>query len=56
MKLGEMIKAYRQKRDLSLTETAEQIGIAKSTLHRIEVGKDCDLPSLFKLLNWMITE
>jgi transcriptional regulator with XRE-family HTH domain len=54
MKLGAMTIAYRQKHDLSLRDLSKDIGISYATLQRIEAGKDCDVRSFTKLLEWMM--
>jgi DNA-binding Xre family transcriptional regulator len=54
MKLGMLIIAHRQKHDLSLRELSKSIGISHATLQRIETGKDCDVRSFTKILEWMM--
>jgi transcriptional regulator with XRE-family HTH domain len=54
MKLGTILIAYRQKHDLSLRDLSSDIGISHATLQRIETGKDCDVRSFMKLLEWMM--
>ena len=52
--ISEMLKLYRQSRDLSMRDCAKEIGVSCATLCRIEAGKDCDMKSFSKLLNWLM--
>lgn len=57
MRVGIVLKKWRLLSDLDLRQAAAQIGIAHSTLGRLEEGK---LPphgdTVVKLLNWLFTE
>ena len=52
-KLGQLLLAYRQKKDIQARDLAKEIGVSASTLCRIERGKNPDVDSYLKILNWM---
>lgn len=52
--ISECIKLYRVKYEMGIRECAKEIGISAPTLSRIENGKDCDIKSFSKLLNWLM--
>jgi len=52
-KLGQLLLAYRQKKDIQARDLSKEIGISASTLCRIERGKNPDVDSYLKILNWM---
>lgn len=52
--ISEMLKLYRNTHGVSIRECSKEIGVSTATLSRIENGKDCDMKSLFKLLEWMM--
>lgn len=63
MRLGEVLKAFRESRPMhpsgivkgaSLQSIADEIGISKATLSRIERGKMCDAETLHKIHTWMM--
>lgn len=52
--LGEKLKKERLKRRLTQLQAAEQIGIAQTTLSKIELGRrKPDQRTLYKLLQWL---
>lgn len=55
MRLGAVLKKWRMLSGLEIREAADQIGIASSTLRRVEEGA---IPphgeTLIKLLNWLL--
>ena len=53
MKLGIMIKLYRQKNDLSARFMSKVLGISNATLSRLENGKKIDSDRLMKILLWV---
>jgi transcriptional regulator with XRE-family HTH domain len=62
MKLGEALKAYRLStlmhpsgivKGASLQSIADQIGISKATLSRIERGYECDSTTLMRIFNYL---
>jgi transcriptional regulator with XRE-family HTH domain len=53
MKIGEVIKSWRQKRDLGVREAAQTIGVSHGTISRIERGEQIDARTMMKLLNWL---
>jgi transcriptional regulator with XRE-family HTH domain len=48
-KVGEKVKLYRTKKQLTLQEFGEDIGLDKGNTHRLENGKNMTLLSLFKI-------
>jgi len=48
-----LARAHRSRRGLSMHEAAAQVGIAVSTISRIESGFSCDVRTLILLLRWM---
>ena len=55
MKLGDCLRAYRQKRDIGLRALAAEIGTSHATLARIESGHPCDQGTLVRVLIWLFT-
>jgi transcriptional regulator with XRE-family HTH domain len=53
MKIGEVIRSWRQKRDLGVREVAQIIGISHGTVSRIERGEQIDATTMIKLLRWL---
>jgi transcriptional regulator with XRE-family HTH domain len=53
MKLGELLRKWRAMSELDLKQAGAQIGIAASTLMRIEQGKVPDGETLLKLMSWI---
>lgn len=56
MTLGKMLKAYRDKFDLSQEKIAEEVGTSKPTISRIENGKEVSGSVMVRLLIWMMRE
>ena len=54
MKIGELIKAWRWREEISIREAAEQIGISHATLSRIERGHPMTGEHLAILLRWAL--
>lgn len=52
-KLGQLLLAYRQKKDIPAKDLAKEIGMSASSLCRIERGKKPDVDTYLKILNWM---
>lgn len=48
-KVGEKVKLYRTKKQLTLREFGEDIGLDKGNTQRLENGKNMTLVSLFKI-------
>lgn len=48
-KVGEKVKLYRTKKQLTLQEFGEDIGLDKGNTQRLENGKNMTLLSLFKI-------
>jgi transcriptional regulator with XRE-family HTH domain len=53
MNFGTVLKSYRQVNRLNLRNCAKRLGLAVSTLSRIENGKPIDQATLLLLINWM---
>lgn len=51
--LAKILKAYRQKYDISQQTIADELGVVRSTICRIEKGKPCDHEMTIKLINWI---
>ncbi len=56
MKLGEILKGWREDRGLTLKEAASRMGVSLPTLSRIEHGEQMDGETLAKLLVWVLQE
>lgn len=54
MQIGELVKAWRWREELSVREAAEKIGISHTTLSRIERGKPMTDEHLAVLLRWAL--
>jgi DNA-binding XRE family transcriptional regulator len=52
MRLGMLLKRYRQWEEINVRDMAAQLGISAATLSRIEGGKPMDGISLAKILKW----
>lgn len=53
MRLGEVIRAYRMHREISLRKLAGEIGIGAATLMRCEQAYALDAKTLLAILNWL---
>jgi transcriptional regulator with XRE-family HTH domain len=53
MKIGEVMRSWRQKRDLGVREAAQMIGVSHGTISRIERGEQIDATTMIKLLRWL---
>lgn len=56
MRLGKVLKAYRDSQFLSVRNMALEIGIPSSTYHRIEVGRsgnEIDAETWIIVTNWL---
>ena len=56
MRLGQMLRAWRDANRYGTRETAKEIGVSAATLNRVERGENCDARSLTKIINWMFQE
>jgi transcriptional regulator with XRE-family HTH domain len=56
MKLGDVLKKWRQMSDLTVRQAAKEIGITFPTLSRIEKGISMDGTTLAKILCWMLSK
>jgi transcriptional regulator with XRE-family HTH domain len=55
MMLGDLIKAWRQKRDLSVRDAAPQFDVSAATLSRLENGRPIDADTQLKLIVMLFT-
>lgn len=55
MRLGKILKGWRENQKLQLRTVADDIGISHGTLSRIENDKPCDSGTLMKLLLWLFS-
>jgi transcriptional regulator with XRE-family HTH domain len=55
MRLGQVIRAYRMHRELSLRDVAKEIGLGAATLMRFELGQEIDAKTFLKILTWLTT-
>lgn len=56
MRLGRALIFLRASEGITQGEAAARIGISKSTLSRIEAGRECDLQSLVAILDWLVVD
>lgn len=54
MKLGEVIKGWRERQYIGQREAAKRIGISLATLSRIENGKPIDGATMVRILDWLL--
>ena len=52
--LGEALRLYRLTRRFTLRQLSEEIGIAASTLRRIEGGQSFDAATLMRIWTWLL--
>jgi ribosome-binding protein aMBF1 (putative translation factor) len=55
LRLGLVVKDHRMARELSVRGLAKELGIAPSTLLRVEEGKALDGDSLLRVLLWLLS-
>ena len=53
--LAAVLRSWREKKELSVRDAANVIGLKPMTLNRIERGKAMDGQSLGKILRWMLS-
>ena len=53
MRLGAILRLDRTIKEESLDERAEEMGVPKTTLSRLEKGKDIENRTFVKVLNWL---
>lgn len=56
MRLGKIIRRWRQIEDLGIREVAKEIGVTHGTLSRIERGENMDGRTLAKIFLWLTEE
>lgn len=54
MKLGSLLKAWREAEGFTTVQAAKVIGLPAMTYNRIERGKLCKADALATILIWMI--
>lgn len=55
MILGQVVKAYREKRKMSLRQLAKVLGLEHTKLHRFEQGHEAQSPVFAAVVMWLIT-
>lgn len=55
MRLSKMIKLYRAAEGMDQKTMAQEIGVATSTLCRLEGGKSISLEGFAKLFSWLVS-
>ena len=53
MKLGELIRLWRNVERIGIRDLAKEIGVSHATLSRIERGENMDGRSLAKIIHWL---
>jgi transcriptional regulator with XRE-family HTH domain len=53
MKIGEVLRSWRQKRDVGIRELAQEVGVSHGTISRIERGEVMDAVTMIKLMRWL---
>lgn len=48
-----LVREARRARGLTIRAAADEVGLAHSSLHRIEQGEDCRLSSALLVLAWL---
>ena len=54
MRIGELLKSWRNQRELTLAEMSTRTGVPLATLSRIENGIVPDGRTLAKIVGWML--
>lgn len=54
MKLGAVIRAWRERQGYTVQDAAKILGIKKSSLSRLELGNDIDGKNLARVLAWLL--
>lgn len=54
MRLGVVIRSWRERQGLGLRAVAEEIGTSPATLSRLELGDSVDGTTMIKVLLWLI--
>ena len=56
MKLAELLKGYRESRKLTIDELADEIGIDRMALYRLEKGSFKQFKQWPTILRWVFSE
>jgi len=56
MNIADLLTAWRYHEHMSIREAAERVGLAESTLRRIERGYPMQGETLVTVLRWMLSE
>ena len=54
MKIGSVIRKWRNASDMTLQELADEMDVNLSTLARVETGEECSGDTLAKILVWLV--
>jgi DNA-binding XRE family transcriptional regulator len=54
MNLAHIIRSWRCHKELTLDEAAQQIGIDRNALHRLERGKAINQAAYARVLGWLL--
>jgi len=55
-RLGQMLKTWREKNDLTQREMARTLGVLPSTVCRLENGKESDTKTIRRVMLWVFGE
>lgn len=55
MRLGRILKEWRESKQLGLRTVAKQMGISHGTLRNFERGEEIDARTLIKILWWLLS-
>jgi transcriptional regulator with XRE-family HTH domain len=56
MRIGIILRRYRQIDELTQEDLAKQIGISVASLGRLESGNPCEAENLVQLQHWLFTD
>ena len=56
MRLGKMLELYRKVAEVSQRDVAAAMDVSPASLCRIEQGKACDMRTLGKILQWLLSD
>jgi transcriptional regulator with XRE-family HTH domain len=53
MKVGELLRLWRNVKNIGIRDMAAEIGVSAATLSRLERGENVDGKTLIKLIAWI---
>lgn len=53
MRIGAVIRGWRERQGIGLRTVAEEIGTSPATLSRLELGESVDGTTMVKLIFWL---